>query len=106
MPDLDVFERIARRRRRFERFLPLSWALGIATLYSYIRWNDQITTRVVFFIWFTAILINQAYVWNIFGGIKRTNYKPKTDKRKLIVYSILLIAILELSDLILPTTNW
>lgn len=101
---MEVFEKIAKRRRRFERYLPITLALGVSTIYSYIRHGDILTTQVIFYFWFGSIVIGQTFVWSIYGlGTKKPKYKPKPNYRDAGFYVLAIVVIIELINM-LPTS--
>lgn len=92
----DTFERIKARRRAYERFLPILGAFGLATIYSYIRWQDDTITLTMFFITLGLTAIRQAFIFRIHGIAKGAQkYRPQVSKRAFAVSTLMLIAILE-----------
>ena len=98
---MDVFEKIANRRRNLERYIPITLALGIATFYSYFRANDELTIKVVGIFWFSSIIIVHFLALNIFGfGTKKTEYKPKPNYLQTAIYACVLIILIVLINLL------
>jgi hypothetical protein len=98
---MEVFENIAKRRRRFEWYLPVTLALGVSAIYSYIRHGDILTTQVIFYLWFGSIVIGQTFVWSIYGlGTKKTKYKPKPNYRDAGIYILAMVVIIELINVL------
>jgi hypothetical protein len=100
MKKIDVFENIARKRRRFERFRPVNSAFILVTIYSFLRFDDNIIYEVLFFISFILVTINYGYEWRFSPGTSRSNYKPTIKYKMIFIYSISLILFIELAELI------
>jgi len=97
----DVFEKIARRRRKYEFFLPIHSAGGFVTLYSVIRWNDSALTLVLFLLMFILFIIYYSFRLNLAPGKSRSTYNPEPNKKRILVLTISFIAMVELANQLL-----
>ncbi|MCR9248878.1 MAG: hypothetical protein NXI20_00585 [bacterium] len=93
---MDVFEKIAQRKKQYEKFLSVVGALSLTTIYTIVRWEHHFLLSTLLVLTFTLGLVYQLVYMSSFNPKKDSSKnRIKTNRVYLVIFSIVLIMILE-----------
>jgi hypothetical protein len=94
-------KKIKGRRKRYENYLPILGAFGIATIYSLIRQFEHPLIKGMVILTFFLTLFRYVFVFKIHGIDKKKKYFPSVNKKFLLLLTGGLIVSLELINYLL-----
>lgn len=93
---MDVFEKIAQRKKQYEKFLSVVGAFGLTTIYTIVRWEHHFLLSTLIVLTSTLSLVYQLVYMSSFNPKKDSSKnRIKINRVYLVIFSIVLIMILE-----------